>query len=131
MKTISEEKADVDVVDVVDQEDKLVDYKTDIFEDDEYYVIKTEMPGVEPNSIKVELDNEIDMVVISGIILSHTYSPSTKFHIRQRQVGRFKRSFIVGGTNILKTDGKDKVDFRNMEYEYENGVIEIKAKKLP
>lgn len=67
--------------------------KTDIYEEDENYIFKVELPGIKKENISIDYNNEY-------INLKATSDESDRNYLRQeRFLGEYQRSFYVGRIN--------------------------------
>src|SRR5690606_6340704 len=90
----------------------------DVDETDKAYTVTTEMPGVKPENIHVNLDG--DYLMIEGEIpAQETNEEGTRSLMRERRYGRFTRSIRLP----LAVDS-DKV-----EATYEDGVLKLTLPK--
>jgi HSP20 family protein len=98
----------------------------DLYEKDDHFVIKAELPGVDKKDIKVDLKDR--MLTLSG---ERTYDNEVKeenYYRKERSYGKFQRAFR------LPAD----VDSDKIKAEFKDGVLqvevpkpdEIKAKKV-
>ena len=98
----------------------------DLYEKDDHFVIKAELPGVDKNDIKVDLKDRV--LTLSG---ERTYDNEVKeenYYRKERSYGKFQRAFR------LPAD----VDSDKIKAEFKDGVLqvevpkpdEIKAKKV-
>ena len=89
----------------------------DLYEKDDHYVIKAELPGVDKDDIKVDLKDHV--LTLSG---ERTYDNEVKeenYCRRERSYGKFRRAFS------LPTD----VDSDKITAEYKDGVLRVEVPK--
>jgi HSP20 family protein len=89
----------------------------DLYEKDDQYVIKAELPGVDKDDIKVDLKDHL--LTLSG---ERTYDSEVKeenYYRRERSYGKFRRSFS------LPTD----VDSDKITAEFKDGVLRVEVPK--
>jgi HSP20 family protein len=89
----------------------------DIDEQDDKYVIKADLPGVEKKDIDVKLEN--GMLSIRGEKRTETESGNGKRHRTERFHGTFARSFTL----------PDSVDVDNVDASYKDGVLTLAIPK--
>lgn len=89
----------------------------DIYETPESLVIKAELPGVDPNDVKVEYRNR--QVVIFGE--RPAVHEQLKYHRVERSRGPFERRFPL----------PDCFDCEHIEANFDRGILEIVVPKLP
>jgi HSP20 family protein len=89
----------------------------DLYEKDDHYMIKAELPGVDKNDIKIDLKDRL--LTLSG---ERSYDNEVKeenYYRRERSYGRFQRAFT------LPAD----VDSDKIKAEFKDGVLEIAVPK--
>lgn len=91
----------------------------DIVENEDGLMVKAEVPGLEKDSFKVSVEDNV--LTISGE-KKMEYSEKDKeqnCHRVERTYGRFSRSFTLPNT----------VDVKNVKANYRHGVLEVKLPK--
>ena len=92
--------------------------KIELYEDDNSYTVKAELPGVDKEDIKVEIDGK--QVSISAEVRREKEEKKGKMTLRsERYYGKQYRSFSLG----------QFVDESKAEAKYQNGVLELKLPK--
>lgn len=89
----------------------------DLVETDDHFVLRADLPGVEPDAVKVELDD--DVLTISG---ERRISEETKeggFRRIERAAGAFSRSLTLPAG--INPDG--------IEASFKQGVLEVRVPK--
>jgi len=89
----------------------------DLYEKDDHFMIKAELPGVDKNDIKIDLKDRL--LTLSG---ERTYDNEVKeenYYRRERSYGKFQRAFT------LPTD----VDSDKIRADFKDGVLEIEVPK--
>ncbi|MEE4264689.1 MAG: Hsp20/alpha crystallin family protein [Desulfobacteraceae bacterium] len=89
----------------------------DLYEKDDHYVIKAELPGIDKNNVKIDLKDRL--LTLSG---ERTYDNEVKeenCYRRERSYGKFQRVFT------LPAD----VDSDKIKAEFKNGVLQIEVPK--
>ncbi len=89
----------------------------DLYEKDDRYVIKAEIPGVDKKDIKVDLNDRV--LTLSG---ERSYDNEVKeenYYRRERSYGKFQRAFT------LPAD----VDSDKIKAEFNEGVLQIEVPK--
>ncbi|CAB1060448.1 hypothetical protein D1BOALGB6SA_5214 [Olavius sp. associated proteobacterium Delta 1] len=89
----------------------------DLYEKDDHFVIKAELPGVDKNNIKVDLKDRV--LTLSG---ERTYDNEVKeenYYRKERSYGKFQRAFA------LPTD----VDSDKITAEFKDGVLRVEVPK--
>jgi|ERR1700686_629894 len=89
----------------------------DLFEEDEHYVLRADLPGLEEQDIKVELDGEV--LTISGERRSEQEQRAQGYHRVERASGSFSRSLTL----------PEGVDAEAIEASFERGVLEVRVPK--
>jgi HSP20 family protein len=89
----------------------------DLYEKDDHFVIKAELPGVDRNDIKVDLKDRV--LTLSG---ERTYDNEVKeenYYRKERSYGKFQRAFR------LPAD----VDSDKIKAEFKDGVLQVEVPK--
>ena len=89
----------------------------DLYEKDDHFMIKAELPGVDKNDIKIDLKDRL--LTLSG---ERSYDNEVKeenYYRRERSYGKFQRAFT------LPAD----VDSDKIKAEYKDGVLQIEVPK--
>jgi HSP20 family protein len=89
----------------------------DLYEKDDHFVIKAELPGVDKNDIKVDLKDRV--LTLSG---ERTYDNEVKeenYYRKERSYGKFQRAFT------LPAD----VDSDKIKAEFKDGVLQVEVPK--
>ena len=89
----------------------------DLFEKDDHFVIKAELPGVKKDDIKIDLKDRV--LTLSG---ERSYDKEVKeenYYRKERIYGKFQRAFT------LPAD----VDADKIQAEYKDGVLSIEVPK--
>ena len=89
----------------------------DLYEKDDHFVIKAELPGVDKNDIKVDLKDRV--LTLSG---ERTYDNEIKeenYYRKERSYGKFQRAFR------LPAD----VDSDKIKAEFKDGVLQVEVPK--
>jgi HSP20 family protein len=89
----------------------------DIHEDAEAITLTAEVPGMKPDDIKVEVEN--DILTLSGERKLEHEENKENYHRIERSYGSFTRSFSL----------PDNVDTENVHAEKNDGVLTIKLMK--
>lgn len=85
----------------------------DIFENEDSLVMNMELPGVNKEDVKVDLDN--NLLTISGERKFDSEVKEENYHRIERAYGQFQRSFTLS----------NKVDGEKIKAKYNNGVLEV------
>ncbi len=89
----------------------------DLYEKDDRFVIKAELPGVDKNDIKIDLKDRV--LTLSG---ERTYDNEVKeenYYRKERSYGKFQRAFR------LPAD----VDSDKIKAEFKDGVLQVEVPK--
>ena len=89
----------------------------DLFEKDDHFVIKAELPGVDKNDIKVDLKDRV--LTVSGERNSDNEVKEENYYRRERSYGKFQRAFR------LPAD----VDSDKIKAEFKDGVLQVEVPK--
>ena len=90
---------------------------TDVSEDSSSLRITMELPGVNPDDVRLSLENNI--LTIRGEKKHETEEDNERVHRFERTYGMFERTFALPNT----------VDPENIEARYENGVLIVTLPK--
>ncbi|OCL26556.1 hypothetical protein U472_11235 [Orenia metallireducens] len=96
---------------------KGVNFKTDIKEKEDSYILEAELPGLEKENIIIE--TEKDYLTIKVNKEENFEEEKDNFLHRERRTGSYQRSFRF-----------NNVDIENIKAEYNNGILEINLPKL-
>jgi len=91
----------------------------DILEDKSGYLVRADLPGVNPEDIEVSMESGI--LTISGVRHAPTRKEDTDVRRTERTTGQFSRRFTLPET----------VDADSIEAKTSNGVLEISIPKRP
>lgn len=90
-----------------------------VFDGGDAYVLKAELPGIDPSTIEVQVED--DVVTLSGSRSLPEAGPKTGYHRRERQEGAFRR--------VVRVPGRLAAD--ETRAQYVNGVVTVRARKAP
>ena len=85
-----------------------------IYNDGESFIVRAELPGVEPTSLDVEVSG--DTLTIRGERMLPDLPEGASYHRRERDYGQFRRSFSL----------PERVNSAKVMASYEDGVMEIR-----
>jgi len=91
-------------------------FKTDIKEQEDKYVIEAELPGMHKDDIELEIDN--DRLTISANQTHEVKEEEENYIRRERRTGSFQRSFYI-----------DNVQEDDIKASYDNGILKIDLPK--
>ena len=91
----------------------------DVYETPESYMIKAELPGMEPDQIKLEYKEK--KLVLAGERPPHPRDQARRFHQLERSYGPFRRTFLL----------PDFICCEDIDAKFEQGVLEITLPKKP
>lgn len=101
---------------------RLVTFPVDLYEAGEELVIKAELPGVQKEQIRIEIQSEYLKIAVTEDVLEETKdATSHNYYRRERSMSEASR-LIKLPYFIKKKDAKAS---------YQNGILEIRAPKLP
>jgi HSP20 family protein len=89
----------------------------DLYEKDDHFMIKAELPGVNKDDIKIDLKDRL--LTLSG---ERTYDNEVKeenYYRRERSYGKFQRAFTLPA----------EVDSDKIKAEFKDGVLEVEIPK--
>jgi HSP20 family protein len=90
---------------------------TDVSEDENSLRITMELPGVEPNDVRLSLENNV--LTIRGEKKQQVDDNNERVHRFERTYGMFERTFVLPNT----------VDSERIDARYENGVLQVSIPK--
>ena len=89
----------------------------DLYEKDDHFVIKAELPGVDKKDISIDLKDRV--LTLSGERSNENEVKEENFYRRERSYGKFQRSFT------LPAD----VDADKIKAEFKDGLLMIEVPK--
>lgn len=90
---------------------------TDIAENDDNYILRLDLPGIEKNDVKISYsDGELS---ISGERRQEKESKDSKYHRIERSYGKYYRSFTL----------PEKINADKIDAEFNNGQLTITVPK--
>jgi len=89
----------------------------DLYEKDDYFMIKAELPGVDKNDINIDLKDRL--LTLSGERTHDKEVNEQNYYRRERSYGKFQRTFT------LPAD----VDSDQIKAEFKDGVLQIEIPK--
>lgn len=93
--------------------------QVDIIEDDKEYLVKTDLPEMKKDAIKINVEN--GMLSISGERKSEKEEKNKKFHRVERSYGRFERAFTV----------PEDAEGSKISADFKDGVLKVHLPKSP
>ena len=93
--------------------------RVDIREEGDALVLSAELPGVDKEAVKVEVDKSI--LTISGEKKAESSSDENGMHRSERVYGAFKRSFRL----------PESVDESAVNASYKDGILTVRLSKRP
>jgi HSP20 family protein len=114
--------------DLVDQ-DQVWDFPLDVMENQDAYVVKASLPGINPDNLEITYNN--NTLTIRGEVKEeeeHT-DKEQRYHLRERRYGSFSRSIYL----------PTPIDANKIKADYNSGVLtlelpkaeEAKPKRIP
>ncbi|MGE7884783.1 Hsp20/alpha crystallin family protein [Bacillus sp. NPDC094077] len=101
---------------------RLLTFPVDLYEVDDELVIKAELPGIQKEQIQIEMQSEYLKVSVKEDILEETEDQTShNYYRRERSISEASR--------IIKLPYL--INKKAAKASYENGVLEIRAPKLP
>jgi HSP20 family protein len=92
-------------------------FKTDVTDADDKYVLEAELPGMDKENIKIDLDGDY-LTIQAERSSDEKTEEKGKFIRRERYYGSYQRSFDVSG-----------VDVENINAEYKDGILKVELPK--
>ncbi len=91
----------------------------DIYEDDDAIYVKAELPGVKPEDVHIDVEN--DVLTVRGERKLERDDKREGYHRIESSYGLFTRSFAL----------PESVDTEHVEADMSEGVLEVKIPKKP
>ena len=91
--------------------------RVDVIDADKQYVLEVDLPGVDPQSVQVELEQ--GLLQIKGERQA-SHGEEAAYTYRERRAGKFERSFRV----------PEAVDAEAITAKFDKGVLEIRVPKV-
>ena len=85
----------------------------DIYEADNHYVLKVELPGLKREDVKINIENNV--LTIRGERKFEEETKRENFRRLERSYGEFMRSFTLPG----------EIDANHIKAEYKDGLLEV------
>ena len=89
----------------------------DIHENDQHYVVKTDLPGVKPENIQIKQEGEY--LLIDAEIPEHEIEEGTRSLVKERRYGRYSRRIRL----------PEHVDFDKADASYNDGILTLNLPK--
>jgi HSP20 family protein len=89
----------------------------DVAENEEDFVVKATIPGVDPNNLEITYNNHT--LSIKGEVEEDKKIDESRYHLRERRFGRFERSIYL----------PTEVEADKIEANYEAGVLSLRLPK--
>jgi len=89
----------------------------DLYEKEDHFVIKAELPGINKNDIKVDLKDRV--LTLSGERSFDNEVKEENYYRRERSFGKFQRAFTLPA----------EVDAEKIKAEFKDGVLQIEVPK--
>jgi HSP20 family protein len=90
----------------------------DVLESDSEYLLRLDVPGVDENSVNVELER--GLLRVEGERKAQNEAAGPRYPLRERKAGPFRRNFRL----------PDAIDAEKIEAKYDRGVLEIRIPKV-
>jgi HSP20 family protein len=105
--------------DPVDDTDAIADWvpAVDVIEEKDRFVLRADIPGVEPDDIEINMDNGV--LSLAGSRAQEKPEESDGLRRIERLSGRFYRRFTL----------PDTADAENVAAKYVNGILEVTVQK--
>ena len=91
--------------------------QVDIYEEDNTFVIKAALPGVEKDNISVDLNGRV--LTIRGERSENKEIKEDNYYRKETAYGRFQRSFTL----------PDEVDEKTIKADYKDGILTVSVPK--
>ena len=91
--------------------------KVDIFEEDDQFVVKAELPGVEKDKIAIDINGRV--LTVKGERASENEVKEKNYYRQECAYGTFQRSFTL----------PNETDSEQIKAEYKDGVLRVSIPK--
>jgi HSP20 family protein len=85
-----------------------------VYDDSESYIVRAELPGVDPKDIDISVAN--NTLTIKGKRETDVEGKNVSYHRRERNYGEFRRAFTL----------PDAIDSGKVMAHAENGILEVR-----
>ena len=92
---------------------------TDVIENEKEFKVFCNVPGLREENLKIEIDEEVRVLNVSGRIENEKKEENEKLHIREREYGTFMRSIYLPRL----------ANMEEIKAQLENGVLRISIPK--
>ena len=89
----------------------------DLYEKDDHFVIKAELPGVDKNNIAIDIKDRV--LTLSGERSYENEVKEENYYRRERSYGKFQRAFTLSAD----------VDSDKIKAEFKEGLLQIEVPK--
>lgn len=96
-----------------------VNFKTDIVEQPDRYILKADLPGTDKADLKLSFDDNILTISAEHHTVKEEQGAEQGYVLRERVSGSYRRSFEF-----------ENVDAEHIEAGFENGVLTVELPKL-
>jgi HSP20 family molecular chaperone IbpA len=100
---------------------RLLTFPVDLFEVGEDLVVKAELPGVQKEQIQIEIQGEYLKISVKEDVLGEDIKESHNYYRRERAVSEASRMIKLPYT----------INKKQAKASYQDGILEIRAPKLP
>lgn len=91
--------------------------RAEILESTDNFIVRTELPGVKKDAVKITLDN--NLLKLSGEKRHEEENAKKTYHLRETRYGQFERSFRLS----------EGIDRQHIKADFKDGVLEITLPK--
>lgn len=93
-------------------------FRTDISEKDDAYLLEADLPGFDKDNINIDLDGDVLTISAEQKTENEEKDKDGNYIRRERRYGSFSRSFDVAG-----------IDTENIKADYKDGVLKLDLPK--
>ena len=97
----------------------LAEFKTDITDEGDHFLLEADMPGFEKNDIHLDVSGDTLTIKAERLTKNKTEDKKDRYVCSERSYGSYSRSFNLDGIDV------DKISAA-----YENGVLKLTLPKL-
>jgi HSP20 family protein len=90
----------------------------DVTENEESFVIKAALPGVDPEDVEITLNDNV-LTIRGETSQEHEHEQANRYHLREHRYGSFMRSIALPSS----------IERENVQASCENGILRIQLPK--
>lgn len=96
----------------------LAEFKTDITDEGDHFLLEADMPGFDKNDIKLDVSGDTLTIKAERLTKNKTEDKKDRYVCSERSYGSYSRSFDITG-----------IDAKGIKAKYNNGVLSLTLPK--